>query len=100
MNRSNLAAVHTANTFSLVLRQWLTKEQMIEVVKRNRETDNEALCASHDFCDANMAMLEAFTAANGHEPSAESDEDTRLWNEAWEMAKAANFTQIRPSQVK
>lgn len=95
----SLEALSLANTFSTVLRQWLTAEQMRQVVERNRATGNEALCASHDFCDANMAMHEAFETVLGHEPDGESGEDAELWNTAWTAAKRANFTQIRPSMA-
>src|SRR5664279_2766740 len=46
--------------FCKVLHQWLTADEMTEVVKRNK-TYHEGICATHDSCDANMAMYEAFS---------------------------------------
>ena len=59
-------------------------------------------CASHDFCDANMLMLEAFEAVGFVDVvdriSEESNADqegpgtiTHTWNAAWDEAKAAGF---------
>jgi hypothetical protein len=55
---------HTVNPatlgdrFAATLRGWLTPEEFAEMKRRN-ETDPayaNLSCASHDFCDANMAM--------------------------------------------
>jgi len=86
-----------ATEFCKVLREWLTPEQMREVVKRN-ETYGADVCATHDFCDANMAMLEAFTTAGERtildceDGTPEFEDATALWNRVWDMAKAAKFS--------
>jgi hypothetical protein len=64
------------------------------------ETD-KSICHSHDFCDANMAMDEAFTKVlgrqyvffNDEEPETEKQNeiDADLINAAWSMAKANKF---------
>jgi hypothetical protein len=88
-----------AREFSKVLHSWLSKEEMALVVARNAAQTDALICHSHDFCDANMAMAEAFsnlglkTAADlsegGENP--EWDASVSLWNEAWGIAKAAQF---------
>jgi len=95
-------AATIALEFCNVLRAWLTPVEMSKVIVRNRawalEGDKSA-CATHDFCDANMAMDEAFKRVLGRgclliEDCVSDDEkqaDTNLWNEAWGIAKAANF---------
>jgi hypothetical protein len=54
------------------------------------------VCATHDFCDANMLMLAAFEEVfkrnpldgpGGHMTQA----DTDLWNDAWTIAKETEF---------
>jgi hypothetical protein len=86
--------------FSKVLKKWLGRSTMLEVVKRNTEA-NDSSCASHDFCDANMAMDEAFTKVMGRSFEFNFDEDpakystnesdTDLMNAAWSDAKTNNF---------
>ncbi len=56
------------------------------------------VCATHDHCDANMLMLEAFKAAFEREPRFLTDgegalgqADMALWSDAWAIAKAADF---------
>lgn len=80
-----------ARLFSVVLRSWLPPEQMAEVIRRNALPGNERFCASHDFCDANMAMVEAFRVVFERDNQAESDADTDAINDAWDMAKANHF---------
>ena len=98
-----------AAMFSAVLREWLTDEEMDEVVLHNaNELKDSDCCASHDFCDANMAMDEAFKQcglrtnidfpgweayADGGHPADESEiiAAGKLWNDAWTLAKANNF---------
>lgn len=89
-----------AKKFSKVLKKWLGKVKMQEVVRLNKE-NNDSCCASHDFCDANMAMDEAFTKVMGRsfefnfeeltEKEAQNSADTDLMNEAWDIAKANDF---------
>lgn len=85
-----------ARAFSKVLRSWLTEEQMDEVLKRNAaEPAGSGICHSHDFCDANQAMIDAIEEI---EPGfgedgfdAGCDEQARWCDEAWAIAKAAGF---------
>lgn len=73
--------------------QW----QLDEIRRRNDAETDPRICHSHDFIDANMAMDEAIFAATGLRPGdfeAEQQESmglTKLWDDAWAMAKAARF---------
>lgn len=81
-----------AYTFSVVLKEWLTPEEMQTVVSRNATPEYGAqLCASHDFCDANMAMQEAFIRLFKRTPDTNSELDSTLWNQAWYIAKEHAF---------
>lgn len=88
-------AVRLAEAFAKVLRYWLTKEQMAEVIKRNRAQPNKHICHSHDFCDANMAMLEA---ADNLWPgvfatfSSENEDAANFWSRAWAIAGESEFS--------
>ena len=90
-------AAKLAASFAEVMQDWLTPAQMREVVARN-ETYGDA-CASHDFCDANMAMDEAFTKTQCREielgeGTRQSRADMALWNGAWAIAKRMNFDTV------
>jgi hypothetical protein len=93
-----------AERFATVLLDWLTPDEIVEMRRRNREDPSysSGACASHDFCDANMAMMEAFESVVGHnmvpsDPNGEiSEEDCRLWGDAWEMARLAYLGGRKP----
>lgn len=87
----NISTQVLANKFSMILRSWLSEEEMQEVIKRNKSETNRSVCHSHDFCDANMAMQEALESF-GLTVSADSDEDAALWNGAWNLAQKSDFT--------
>ena len=90
-NSDTVHAEALADEFSHVLRNWLTADEMAKVIERNRAQTNPIICHSHDFCDANMAMDEAFTLLMGRSSDAADGHDARLWNEAWEIAKRNEF---------
>lgn len=76
-----------ADRFAAILRQWLTPAEFAEMVARNRATDKRAgVCHSHDFCDANMAMDQAWREVVGTEIDADDEAQATLWNEAWDLA--------------
>ncbi len=50
-----------ADTFKTVMREWLTADQLALVDQTNNRRADQLTCATHDYCDANMAMLEALT---------------------------------------
>lgn len=72
--------------FVEVLRGWLTPEEWAEMCARNSQEGDEAICHSHDFCDANEAMDEAWTSFGMPHVDAEDEAQAELWREAWEIA--------------
>ena len=93
-----------AEQFSRVLRLWLNQEEMYQVVMRNRRVD-EGICHSHDFCDSNMAMHEAFVNLYGREPdiggaTVQSRGEILMWNTAWQLAKEREFKAIEDSETR
>lgn len=80
--------VTLATEFAIVIREWLTPDQCREIDGRNAVEPNQIVCHSHDFCDANEAMAEAFSRFN---VEAHYITDSALWNEAWSIAKANGF---------
>jgi len=86
-----------AKSFSVVLSQWLADSEISRINAANATSGYDALvCASHDYCDANMAMLEAVSNATGI-PVDDIEVDIsdarfcELLSEAWAIAKRADF---------
>jgi len=92
-----------ARAFASTLLEWIGPGNLTQAIRRNRTETSPLVCHSHDFCDANMAMEQAFyevferaplmecDAAEGRCTAAESDADLDAWNEAWEMARSREF---------
>lgn len=72
-----VVAFMVAHKFAAILKQWATAEEWETMLAANVAAPNDMCCASHDFCDANMAMLEAFTAVMGRAPIWECDADDK-----------------------
>ena len=87
--------IKLAQAFSVVLQEWLSSSEMRAVIEANKCESDSHVCHSHDFCDANTAMLEAWESVFGRAPSwlTDSDDDSEIvvWNGAWDIAKAADF---------
>ena len=85
----NEVAGKIAARFTERLQSILTESQFAEVINRNAERTNNILCASHDFCDANMVMESAYADTTGLDPNDEYDESLHLimWDTAWKIAK-------------
>ena len=93
----DLTPPELAKCFSVVLREWLTDSDISRINAANAASGYDALvCASHDYCDANMAMLEAVSNATGIGVD-DIDVDVsdarfcEVLNEAWAIAKRADF---------
>jgi hypothetical protein len=65
----------------------LDAETLAEVSRRNSLSDNENTCATHDFCDANQAMIDALQTFGLDFDQAE----IALVNTAWDIAKSWRF---------
>lgn len=83
--------------FVEILRSWLTPGEWSQMQTLNaaEPEGDDFCCHSHDFCDANMAMIEAFAKIHDREPFYACDEadeqavelDLTLINAAWSWAK-------------
>ena len=92
-----------AKEFAKRLYKYNGNKKMAIVNKKNKTSEYELTgsCASHDFCDANVVMLDAFEKVlnrkivwfNDEIPATEKQNeiDTNTMNIAWSMAKDADF---------
>ncbi len=76
--------------FATMIQETLNAEQIAEVNRRNGTQQYAGVCASHDFCDPNQAMLDAMEEL-GIEFDPQDEQQTRLTDGAWTLAKAAGF---------
>lgn len=94
-----------ADRFADILRTWIGAARFQIVRERNADAGgiNCPECHSHDFCDANMAMQDAFENVLGRSPAIDTDgqtvwpdreveADCDLWNVAWDIAKVRHLT--------
>lgn len=91
----NEQAAAIGDRFAAILGEWLGADIMAAVRAENakrRAAGDAYSCAAHDYCDANMAMAEAFEAVTGREPDAGDDDDSAIWNAAYAHAMAARLT--------
>ena len=85
-----------AGKFSEVLRQWLRPWKLQKVVERNRNQRDPHSCHSHDFCDANMAMVEALASFGLASACDDFGQGSfAIWNQAWDIAKTAEFDPVK-----
>lgn len=85
------AALRVAAKFRTVLHEWLGDDGMARIRRENVANVGSNVCASHNQCDANMAMDEAFRRVFGAGPldgmEHMSDAACDLWGAAWDIAK-------------
>ncbi len=77
-----------AASFRRGLRSAIGASPLREVDQLNNAEPNPHVCHSHDYCDANEYMAEAFRGVVGREIDLQSDEDSGLWAAAWARFKA------------
>jgi hypothetical protein len=75
-----------AREFVRIITEWLTDDELAELRDATAANTNPNTCPSHDYCDANQAMLNAGVAVG-----VDVLNDTRTVNAAWEIAKSKNW---------
>lgn len=105
----DVLAVVIGEKFAALLKAYATPEQwaVMRLENAGGGVYAQGCCASHNFCDANMPMDEAFSEVMGHSPRIDETEhgaeasaaDCALWGKAWDHAKAAHFT-ATPQEVE
>lgn len=81
-----------ARAFAYQLRNEIGAAMLAEVVARNKTAGYAACCASHDFCDANMVMMDAGVLLGyWTEDDFDPDAAMTIMGEAWDIAKKSAF---------
>lgn len=91
----NVKPSQAGKEFAMVLQEWLLPEEYAEMRKRNARESDSGICHSHDFCDANMAMMQALENVGIPISDLDSEEDfpAVFWNNAWDYAKKHYLTE-------
>ncbi len=89
MDRKTIEKV--GDKFAETLKQWLTEDEFA-AVKRTNLHRKDGSCASHDYCDANMAMDVAMGHFGFFYVQSDPNLHVDLWNAAWDYAKAKHLT--------
>lgn len=82
--------------FIAELRQSLSSDELEAIVERNKENGPET-CASHDFCDPNQCMLDAWEKL-GHALDLSDHEQLSITDQAWKLARQREFSATPPEQ--
>lgn len=87
--RDTVNAQTIAPEFTRILKDWLRVDEWDAMCALNAtEKYQHGACASQNYCDANMAMIEAFDLHKVAHPSDDHPDSITLWNEAWELARS------------
>lgn len=92
-----------ATKFCENLRRRLSADEMAEVIRRNKAKPSNRICHSHDFCDANVYMGDAFDELGISTLDADggvTDAACWLWGLAWEAASEAEFNPAAIARAK
>jgi len=96
LNKVDVWAV--SQTFADVLRSWMTEDEWNSMLKQNRiyASTNPNVCASHEYCDSNMALLDAVKQAGLGEVCegnwGDDPERVDFLNDVWDHAKIHHLT--------
>lgn len=87
-----------AGQFADVVHDWTSAEEFEQIKVLNRAND-DLICATHDFIDANEAMNQAFRQSFGRScylavdveagrcTAGDLEADVAMWTAAWAIAK-------------
>ncbi len=92
MPRPEVDTEKIAREFSRILLEWVGEKNMKTIIDQNFDEENNSICHSHDFTDANMAMEQALVN-NGYleEDIIKNGKVIDIWDAAWTMAKENEF---------
>lgn len=80
-----------ASKFCELLRAQIGDAGVREAARRNKAEKSPDVCHSHDFCDANMVMADAFELVMKTVFDPQDQAQATLFNKAWDLAAGLNF---------
>lgn len=99
MNSKTVTVGALARAFATRVQEELGAH-VAEINRRNATPEYRGCCATQDYCDANMLMLDAYgIVADVAEDDIDLEQTMPVMNDAWDMAKAAGFDPARLKEV-
>lgn len=86
MRRADMIAA----VFSRLLREYLREDELARVLAWNADNRHAPHCATHDVCDPDEIMAEAFTEC-GVDCNTQNDLTRAEWETAWRVARVNDF---------
>ena len=83
-----------ADSFSSIIRSWTSSADLAAIILANMEDADSGICHTHDFFDANEAMMGAFEQCGLNPHSMISHTSLSLWGAAWTIAKDNEFSPL------
>jgi len=85
-----------AKQFAKLLSEEIGDDNMKAVVAANKKEKSSGVCHSHDYCDANMVMADAFKVLDidlekDYPDAVQNAQIVSIWNAAWDEAFKNNF---------
>jgi hypothetical protein len=77
-----------ADDFDTRLKTALGDVDYAQALQDNATETKDGICHSHDHCDANMVMADAFEHVMKRKPVVSNQRDADLWNVSWDKWKA------------
>jgi len=79
-----------SDAFSRVMRSWTTPDELRAINARNAEEAHPSICHSHDYFDANEAMVVALDEL-GIDVNDMDESGHELWGLAWTLSRSRGF---------
>lgn len=84
-------ALELSLVFSRIVRETFDGSTLKKINARNKRNGGDS-CATHEFCDANMLMIEACAEVlKVKQDDVDLDANIEIINEAWSLAKQNRF---------
>jgi hypothetical protein len=80
-----------ARQFSAGLLAEIGADNLAQVIEINANSDNPSECATHDYCDANQTMIDAFENLFNKPLDILDYDQSFLIDAAWTLAKTMRF---------
>lgn len=105
VNAADMALINQlSDEFSRLIVEAFTADQLAETIAKNNTVDYAGCCATHDYCDSNMVMNEAFENVmerafifwddENPETQEQNRADCHLFDSAWMLSKSKNFAVV------
>lgn len=89
--------MRVARQFAERVAEQVGPDEVDQIDARNLFEENRSVCHSHDFCDANVFMLESIMDVTGVDAAATSpmpEPVDQLWQAAWDTTKRIGFRRL------